>query len=90
MTTSLFHTAIFDDMDDIAVPDSAKTMSDGDGSPVDEMIRSNQINGEKLKDYRPLLALSNAICTAFSDSASNALVASTPQLCISSPEGDNL
>lgn len=37
------------------------------------------------KLYRPLLALSSAICTAFSDSASNALVASTQRPIILVP-----
>lgn len=77
MATSLLDVSILDDMDDIAASDGTQAMSDGDGrsgkaekgsapSSLDSLIRT----------YRPLLALSSAICTDFSDCASSALVAS--------------
>jgi hypothetical protein len=76
MIASLHYTAILNDVNDIAVPDGAKTMSDSDCRSVCGCeIRSKY---PKLMEqaHRPLLALSSAICTAISDSASNALVAS--------------
>jgi hypothetical protein len=74
MGPGLLHTAVLDNMDNICVPDGAEPMSDCDGCSVDnDQLSEPDRNWEA---YRPLLALSNAIWTAFSDSASKALVAS--------------
>lgn len=77
MATSLLDVSILNDMDHIAASDGTQAMSDGDGRSGKPENDSAPWSLEILmQTYRPLLALSSAICTDFSDCASSALVAS--------------
>ena len=80
MTARLLDIAILDDVDDIAATDRTQTMRNGNGSSGMQMGLSLRLVYVFVKAYRPLLALSSAICTDFSDCASSALVASDGML----------
>jgi hypothetical protein len=76
VASSLHDAATFNHMDNIGVLDSAEAMRDGDGRSAGRRLTSAIYPCHGAGTHLPLLAFSSAICTAFSDSASNALVAS--------------
>jgi hypothetical protein len=78
----LLDVSILDNVDDVAASDGTQTVSNGDGrSRMEERVQLRiKSLGTIARTYRPLLALSSAICTDFSDCASRALVASASKL----------